>query len=381
VVDIILSVYDTNVSFSTTGATGFAVTRIKGLNKMSGKRCRNGFTLIELLVVIAIIAVLIALLLPAVQQAREAARRAQCKNNLKQIGLAAANYESTYRLLPSGGKGIDDALINLYGFPDSFFTGILPFIDQAPVYQQFNLSLHYTNSNSSNNAMAARTKITAFLCPSNGYTQPDPQGFGITDYDPPEYTDINPATGLKNGMTGNTIGPYPTGGGTSLNSAQHGMHGLYPAPISTVTDGLSNTIAVYECSAKPAGIQGKYLWSFTIGGCPGIDSSQMPGGGLYGAPTRWADGASSAAFNGQATNSAAGGNQYINGNKVPMGGPSGCPWTTLNCGPNMEPFSLHVGGTHALMGDGSVRFLSENMYWLTLLNLVARSDGNVVGDF
>src|SRR5476649_2064293 len=128
---------------------------------------RHGFTLIELLVVIAIIAVLIALLLPAVQQAREAARRTQCKNNLKQLGLASANYESTYSRLPSGGKGVDVSLINLYGFPDSYFTAILPFLDQAPVYQQFNLSLHYTNSSSSNNATAARTKITAFLSPSN----------------------------------------------------------------------------------------------------------------------------------------------------------------------------------------------------------------------
>lgn len=342
---------------------------------------RTGFTLIELLVVIAIIAVLIALLLPAVQQAREAARRTQCKNNLKQLGLASASYESTHSRLPSAGKGADVNLINLYGFPNSYFTGILPFMDQAPVYQQFNLSLHYTNSSSSNNATAARTKITAFLCPSNALSQPDPQGFGTTDYDPPEYTDINPLTGLKSGLAGNTIGPYPTGGGTSLNDLKEGMHGLYPAPISAVTDGLSNTIAVYECAGKPAGIAGKYSWTFTIGGCPGIDTSLMPGGGSFGAPNRWADGAASAGFNGQASNTAAGPNQYINGNKTPTGGPSNCPWTTLNCGPNMEPFSLHVGGTHALMGDGSVRFLSENMYWLTLRNLVARSDGNVIGDF
>ncbi len=341
---------------------------------------RPAFTLIELLVVIAIIAVLIALLLPAVQQAREAARRTQCKNNLKQLGLASANYESTYSLLPSGGKGVSFNLINLYGFPDSYFTEILPFLDQASVYNQFNLSLHYTNSTLSNNATAARTRITAFLCPSNPVTTADPQGFGTTDYDPTEYVDIDPVTGLKNGLAGNTIGPFPTGGGTSVNATKEGMHGLFPLPISAVTDGLSNTIAVIECAGKPAGLAGKYAFNFTIGNCPGIDASLMPGG-KYTAPNRWADGDASAGINGQLTNVAGGTLQYINGNKTPLGGPANCPWTTLNCGPNMEPFSFHVGGVQALMGDGSVRFISENLNWLTLRNLVARDDGNVVGDF
>ena len=341
---------------------------------------RPAFTLIELLVVIAIIAVLIALLLPAVQQAREAARRTQCKNNLKQLGLASANYESTYSMVPTAGKGISFTLINVYGFPDSYFTQVLPYLDQAPVYNQFNLSLHYTNSSLSSNATAAKTKITAFLCPSNPITQPDPQGFGTTDYNPPEYVDIDPVTGLKNGIAGNTIGPYPTGGGTSLNAAQEGMHGLFPAPISSVTDGLSNTVAVIECAGKTAGTPGKYPFKFTIGNCPGIDTTQMPSGTLT-AVNRWADGASSSGINGQATNVAGATLQYINGNKTPIGGPTNCPWTTNNCGPNTEPFSFHVGGTQVLMGDGSVRFLSENLNWLTLRNLVARADGGVVGDF
>ena len=343
-------------------------------------RRRSAFTLIELLVVIAIIAVLIALLLPAVQQAREAARRTQCKNNLKQIGLASANYESTYSVLPSGGKGISFALINLYGFPDSFFTPLLPFLDQAAVYNEFNFSLHYSNSTLSNNASAASTKITAFLCPSNPDKTPDPHGFGTTDYDPTEYVDIDPGTGLKNGIAGNTIGPFPTGGGTSLNAAQEGMHGLFPLPISSVTDGLTNTVAVIECAGKPAGLLGKYAFIFTIGNCPGIDPGVMPSG-KFTAPNRWADGDASSGINGQATNVAGANLQYINGNKTPFGGPPNCPWTTLNCGPNMEPFSFHVGGVHALMGDGSVRFLSENLNWLTLRNLVARADGGVFGDF
>lgn len=95
-------------------------------------RCRSkGFTLIELLVVIAIIAVLIALLLPAVQQAREAARRTQCKNNLKQLGLAIFNYESSFSRFPSCGRGMNMGIRNLQAFPTSTFSLILPGIDQA----------------------------------------------------------------------------------------------------------------------------------------------------------------------------------------------------------------------------------------------------------
>ncbi len=104
---------------------------------------RRAFTLIELLVVIAIIAILIALLLPAVQQAREAARRTQCKNHLKQLGLAVHNYESTFSKIPSSGlyyNGSGAASVNnprpYAAFPVSFFTSALPYMDQGPLYNQ-----------------------------------------------------------------------------------------------------------------------------------------------------------------------------------------------------------------------------------------------------
>src|SRR5690349_19452975 len=93
-------------------------------------RSRHGFTLIELLVVIAIIAVLVSMLLPAVQQAREAARRSQCQNNLKQLGLAIFNYESSYTRLPSSGASTNEQLLVRQWFPVSMFTQILPFTDQ-----------------------------------------------------------------------------------------------------------------------------------------------------------------------------------------------------------------------------------------------------------
>ena len=165
--------------------------------KLVSVRRSRGFTLIELLVVIAIIAVLIALLLPAVQQAREAARRTQCKNNMKQLGLAAFNYESTYSRFPASGKGIDFSKINLFAFPVSTFTHLLPYTDQAPVYNSYNFGLHYSNSANSNNATAAKTKISAFLCPSNAITTSDTKGYGQTDYMPVAFVDIDPTTGLR----------------------------------------------------------------------------------------------------------------------------------------------------------------------------------------
>ena len=365
---------------------------------------RSGFTLIELLVVIAIIAVLIALLLPAVQQAREAARRTQCKNNMKQMGLAFFNYESTYSRFPSSGKSLDFSKNLLQAFPSSFFISVLPYIDQAPLYNQINPNYHYTNSSLSTNATASKAKLAAFLCPSNGYTQPDTLGYGYTDYSPSTYVDIDLTTGVRNkanfvngGVNGagstdsSHSGSATSTNGTSLGASADGVFGLYGNKLAETTDGLSNTIAVFEQSLRPGNIVGNYTAQYLyIGGANGLDASQLPsaGGSAQTAPNRWADADSGVAVSGQLNNTSGQYTQIFNGNKVPLGGPTvsvnglnPCPWTTNNCGGNNEPGSFHVGGVQVTLGDGSVRFISENIDWRVIVRLLAKSDGGTIGEF
>ena len=351
---------------------------IKEIVRMSKSSARKrGFTLIELLVVIAIIAVLIALLLPAVQQARESARRTQCKNNMKQFGLGIHNYESTYSRLPSSGEGHSPqaGVCQRIMFPTSTFTSILPFIDQAPLYNRFNFSEHYS---SPTNAVNAKVTIGAFLCPSNSISKPDPLGFGNTDYMPSSYTDLDPVTGIRNkSVSGST--PCVN------NAAKPGALGLYGNKMGDVSDGLSNTSLMFEDSGRPLGIIGAYTQSLHIGyngtALAGWDTTQMLGaGGIYSAPNRWADPDNGNGVSGawNATTVPLG---VINQNKTPVGGPPGCPWSQNNCGPNDEPFSLHTGGTHVLLGDGSVKFVSENIDTQIVRRIVDPADGEIIGDF
>jgi len=341
---------------------------------------QRGFTLIELLVVIAIIAVLIALLLPAVQQAREAARRSTCKNNLKQIGLACHNYESTFSRLPSSGESTDELYATRKMFPVAMHTAILPYVDQAPLYQKWNFSFHYTNVV---NRQLAKTQLPVYLCPSNAITAVDTLGYGNTDYMPIAYVDIDPVTGLRN----------PSGGG-KLNADNGGALG-FCRKMAEITDGTSNTILVIEDTSRPTMTAGHYNQGARIlnGGPSGfsatIDQSQLfatadvvPGtfGGPYGAPNRWADPDNGSGVSGP-PNLGAGDSNIINNNPTPFGGPPSCPWGTNNCGPNDEPFSQHTGGCQAVFGDGSVHFLSENINRHVLRRLCNRRDGQPVGSF
>lgn len=346
----------------------------------------RGFTLIELLVVIAIIAILIALLLPAVQQAREAARRTQCKNHLKQLGLACHNYESTFNRFPTAGKGTNRGNVAVGQhllFPQSTFTMILPYLDQAPAYNRFNFQFHYTDATlSPYNRAASQTKISPLVCPSNPTGQQDGMTYGTVDYMPLAFVDMDPTTGISNPISSSGLN------GESLSDTALGLFGNKMAQCS---DGTSNTILIIEDAGKPQNLVDVLaVATYTIGGALGVDTTQLyttagspTGGGSNGVPNRWADPASGDGLSGAPTNASTGQVSVINNNKTPYGGSaSTCLWLTQqNCGPNLEPFSPHVGGCHTLLADGTVRFLSENTAWTIIRALATAGGGETIGDY
>jgi prepilin-type N-terminal cleavage/methylation domain-containing protein/prepilin-type processing-associated H-X9-DG protein len=216
----------------------------------------RGFTLIELLVVIAIIAVLIALLLPAVQAAREAARRAQCVNNLKQLALAAMNYESANTCYPAGSYSQIDPVkgATYYRANFSSFVRILPFTEQAPMYNATNFNLTYANPQ---NFTLAGTQLAFLVCPSDVNTAPQflststqYGGFSTSSWDSPPSTN----TYLQyftsyGGNQGTYFTSYYLGasGGTAVQAQQNGVitqDGT--VTVASITDGTSNTFLFGE---------------------------------------------------------------------------------------------------------------------------------------
>ena len=354
---------------------------MKNLSQKKGR----GFTLIELLVVIAIIAILIALLLPAVQQAREAARRTQCKNNLKQMGLAMHNYESTYSRLPTAGEFTVGGKNGLRIFArTSFFTSILPFIDMAPVFAKWNFNYPYNASEATytnqTNPTLAKTVVPAYLCPSNAYySAQGGGGYGQTDYMTVAYTDINVQTGqLQDAARSNAFYDGLLAGAGSRK-------------IADGRDGLSNIVVMWEDAGRPANIVGSYAalqeGGYTVSGgtytaVPETFTLQDMCGTDRKCPNRWADPDTGNGVSGpNKANPLDLNARALNNNPTPRGGPANCPWSTNNCGPNDEPFSLHQGGLNALLGDGSVRFISENIANSTVARLSAPNDGQPMPEF
>ena len=350
----------------------------------SPQAARRGFTLIELLVVIAIIAILIALLLPAVQQAREAARRSTCKNGLKQMALATMNYEETFSRLPTSGEGTNwgqsgSAIVTTL-FTTSFFTAILPQLEQTTIASKWNYNVPYMATGSANIPLA-KTTLPIFLCPSNGnYDENGGKGYGQVDYMTIAYCDIDANTGLR----------VPATNAANRGARADGMLRWNTSRIGDATDGTSNTMIVIEDAGRPANIDGKYDVLAIFAGKSAATTLADPctGNGGTSCPNRWADPDTGNGISGPTNQMPyVATNRYplINNNATPKGGPTTgaviCPWTTNNCGPNDEPFSFHTGGVQIALGDGSARFLSENVDNTIVARLAKAADGVPMGEF
>lgn len=302
---------------------------------------RRGFTLIELLVVIAIIAILIALLLPAVQQAREAARRSQCVNNLKQLGLAIHNYHDNFLTMPPGWIGVSAGTHDMEG-NSGFAWGahLLPYVDQSPLYNQLNMNRECYDP--AFNTPALNAVLGLFRCPSD----PSPDKWNIGE-------EGNPTNILATLPTANYVGNFGTEGpedicdGAPFPNAQCRADGLFYHNSSTrirdLTDGSSNTVMLGEhrtdtraSTIAATGLEWHSTWvGFVAGGEE--------------APAR---------FIGVADH------------------------TPNHPSLHLEDYSSwHTGGVHFLFGDGRVRFLTENVDHVLFKGAVTRAGSETLGEF
>ena len=298
---------------------------------------RRAFTLIELLVVIAIIAVLVALLLPAVQQAREAARRSQCKNNLKQIGLALFNYHDVANMFPPNGIWS----FTLTGTPQprnfTWITMMLPFLDQAPLYNSINFSIPFYGQNNSSGTPLAASVLSTLLCPTEGaYNNKLAQGFAYTTYGGSEGYDwwyrTDPLAGVFTINTNVGIRDVKDGTSSTIAVGEVGSYAWQNGPIQTGGTGIARnaTTGVFRPSLLAIqNEQGSIMEAY----------QELNPDGTAPAGAWW----------------------------VKAQGPYGWHPTYIAAwGMNAEwpgPGSSHVGGAQFLMCDGSVRFISKNIQY------------------
>jgi prepilin-type N-terminal cleavage/methylation domain-containing protein/prepilin-type processing-associated H-X9-DG protein len=358
----------------------------------------RGFTLIELLVVIAIISTLVGLLLPAVQSAREAARRAQCTNNLKQIGLALHNYESANNCFPMSftGASAGPGGVCQSGF-FSWEVGLLPYMEQQPLYAALNLSIgmadncadpdlyfNVTVSPRHPNATAARTSIASFLCPSDAAQPSDAFGPG-SGLAPSNYAGNVGWTPDTSGPTAGSRGGKHNGFIGLANAAMPAAWHSGPVRISQVRDGLSNTAAVAERMVTQVASASDTAGALTApramltfcGGtspmsrtlprwesfCEGVGYPDIAWGAYHG--RAWIMGWGHAA------------NTYMH--VMPINGINCHVYDSEHDGNNVvTPSSFHAGGINVLLGDGSVRFVKKMVGMPVWWALGTRANGEVV---
>ena len=322
-------------------------------------RLRHGFTLIELLVVIAIIAVLVAILLPAVQQAREAARASQCRNNLKQLGLSLHNYHDTHSSFPSGGFG---------SFRISWLTAILPQLEQAAIYEKMKDTV--ANPGTVNDDLFHNWMPAVIWCPSSTASRLNLRTDVASRYSTSSYI------GISGASTDASTAADPTGmgrcgsGGQGYACANGTMVPNMIVRISEVTDGTSNTIVIGEQSGMGrtapnsptlVDIRSSAEWGCWLG--PGASVPPPATGGTYTwAATPWSRNTTTL--------------RYPIGYNIEAAGSGG----NSRDGTNSALHSEHPGGTHVLRGDGGVAFLASSVNMAIVRYAAIRDDRQIIGD-
>jgi prepilin-type N-terminal cleavage/methylation domain-containing protein len=340
------------------------------------KRIRSGFTLVELLVVIAIIGVLVALLLPAVQAAREAARRSECSNKLKQFGLSIHNFHDTMNRLPPGttqdqqpfGPGASN-------WGASWYIYILPFMEQSALYDKLVIGGGTGYGNTANGAYFTTVRIKGFRCPSSPL--PDTTTSGVPGSGTLQLTTYTGIAGAINGLIpGYTETRYanPGGGAGCCTGGILSVGGtLIPngtMTLASVTDGTSNVLMVGE--------QSNFL--YTTNGTKQAWTSSGPHGWTIG----WGNSTAPASFN---NGNPSGGDlrafnvttiRYpINKIKGWTDAPGNCGGQGVcdNTGQNIPLNAAHPAGVNGLYADGSVHFMGSTLDLATLARLATRDDG------
>ncbi|WP_425614835.1 DUF1559 domain-containing protein [Anatilimnocola sp. NA78] len=313
---------------------------------------KRGFTLVELLVVIAIIGVLVALLLPAVQAAREAARRAQCSNNFKQMGLAAHMYHDTFQILPYNGVPQAGSGSTMQRGVSWFFR-LLPFMEQQPAFSQASFTGDWTlqDGPSPNTTLMQNLRVPGFWCPSSPL--PKTKVLKGTEIQTPHYVGIEGS--YFQGGTATTVATgdfFDTYGRTNYNGVIQTSE--FVVGLHSITDGTSNVMMASEQSDFQRDANGVKV---------DRRSCNHWGGA-------WSCGAGARNWT-----------QNVTTIRYPIKGGYGAAGNTQSYEVNIPLFAAHPGGVMSVLADGSVRMISQTIDFATLTGLADRQDGNPLADF